>query len=187
MDDALSDHHPVSVPEHPAPEEAISTGAKPGEKSQLDRLKKRMRSAREDREPLELPIPGSGDELVAKYRVLDYEELQRLEKRGAKMAQSGDTQAGLNITMDTIAQACVGIFLAQEDGSLKPLNEVDPSYGDEPVRYDERFAEVAGVDAEGKVRVLIRRAFPTDLSIIAHLARISNWMESTNDADDEGF
>jgi hypothetical protein len=186
MDDALNYQHPVEPPEHSAPGEAISTGPKP-DTSRLERLRERRRAAREDREPLDLPIPGYADELVARYRILDYEELQKLQKRGGEMARSGDKEAGLKVTIDTISQACVGIFLAEEDGSLRPLNEVDPDYGDEPVRYDERFAEVVDIDAEGKVRVLIRRAFPSDLSIIAHLERISNWMESTNDADDEGF
>jgi hypothetical protein len=186
MDDVLKDHHPVDPPEHPAPAEAISTGAKL-ETSRLERLRERRRAAREDRDPLDLPIPGYGDELIARYRVLDYDELQKLQKRGGEMARSGDKEAGLKVTIDTIAQACVGIFLAEEDGSLRPLNEVDPSYGDEPVRYDERLAEVVGIDAEGKVRILIRRAFPSDLSIIAHLERIDSWMSSTNDADDAGF
>jgi hypothetical protein len=185
MDDALKDHHPVPPPEHTTPEEAISTGAKP-DASRLERLRERRRAAREDRAPLDLPIPGYGDELIARYRVLDYEELQKFQKRGGEMARSGDKEAGLKVTIDTIAQACVGIFLAEE-GGLRPLNEVDPGYGDDPVRYDERFAEVVAVDAEGKVRTLIRKAFPSDLAIIAHLERIDNWMSSSNEADDAGF
>jgi hypothetical protein len=186
MPDFLKDQHPVTPPEHPAPKEAISTAAKPVE-SQLDRLKKRRREARENREPLDLPIPGYGDELVARYRVLDYDELRKLETRGAKMAQAGDTEAGLKVTMDTIAQACVGIFLRQDDGSIKALNECVSEFGDEPIRYDERLAETVGVDAEGKVRVVIRRVFPTDLAILGHLAQISNWMEGVNDTDDQDF
>lgn len=187
MPDALVDQNPVTPPEANPPKEAISTGPKPAQQSQLERLKKRRREARENREPLDLPIPGYGDELVARYRVLDYDELQKLERRGSKMAQAGDTEAGLKVTMDTIAQACIGIFLRQDDGSLKPLNECVTEFGDEPVRYDARLAETVGVDAEGKVRVVIRRVFPTDLSIIGHLAQISNWMEGVNDTDDEGF
>ena len=186
MADALKDEYPVDPPEHSPPEGLISTGAKP-DVSRLERLRERRRAAREDRAPLDLPIPGYGDELIARYRVLDYGELQKLQKRGGDMARSGDKEAQLKVTMDTIAQACVGVFLAEEDGSLRPLNEVDPDYGDDPVRYDERFAEVVQVDAEGKVRTLIREAFPSDLAILAHLERLDSWMSSTNDADDEGF
>jgi hypothetical protein len=154
--------------------------------SQLDRLKERRRRAREEREPLDLDIPGYGGELVARYRVLSFEEMEKLQDRGGKMARAADIEVELKITMDTIAAACVGIFL-REDGKLRPLNEVDAKFGDEPVRYDERLAEAVGVDSEGKVRILIRRMFPTELSIIGHLQRVSNWMSGVNDADDEDF
>lgn len=154
--------------------------------SPLDRLKERRRKAQEERDPLDLDIPGYGGELVARYRVLSFEEMEKLQERGGKMAQVADKEAELKITMDTIAAACVGIFL-REDDKLRPLNEVDAKFGDEPVRYDERLAEAVGVDSEGKVRVLIRRMFPTELSILAHLQRISNWMEGVNDVDDRDF
>jgi hypothetical protein len=168
---------PVEVP--------IERPKKPA--TQLDRLKERRRKLAEDRPPLDLAIPGYGDELVARYRVLDFDEMQKLRERGGKMAQAQDREAELKVTMDTIAAACVGIFCRQEDGTLKPLNEIAPEFGDEPVRYDSRLAEAVGVDSEGKVRVLILQMFPTELSIIGHLGQIDAWMSGLNEADDSDF
>jgi hypothetical protein len=176
------------VPQDPAEEFETPPTPVPPEKavSQLDRLKERRRKAREDREPLELDIPGYGGELVAKYRVLDYDELEKLEEKGLKMARAQEGEVKMKITIDTIAKACVGIFLREGD-NLRPLNEVDSKFGDEPVCYDERLAGAVGVDHGRKVRTLIREMFPTDLSIFSHLDRISNWMEGVNDADDQDF
>jgi len=160
--------------------------------SQLERLKQRRRKLAEERRPLDLAIPGWEDiegwgTLVGRYRVLDYEELEQLKKRGMKMARTQDPETELKITIDTIAAACVGIFCRQENGTMKPLNETDPAFGDEPVRYDERLADAIGADAEGKVRTLIRQMFPTELSIFGHLERIDGWMSGINQGDDEDF
>jgi hypothetical protein len=173
---------PPTIEDAPAPPKG-----KPS--NQFERLKELRRKMGEERPPLELAIPGYNDELVARYRVLDYDEMERLQRRGGKMAQAQDREAQLKVTMDSIAAACVGMFVRQEDGALKPMNECpsDLDLGDEPIRYDERLAKVLGIDSQGKVRVLIREMFPTELSIIGHLERIDAWMSGVSESDDEDF
>jgi hypothetical protein len=169
-----------SVHDAPTPQ-----GAKPAE-TQLDRLKERRRKVRETRDPLQLEIPEYGGELVAAYRVLGWEEMTKLREKGNQMAAANDPEAELKVTMSTIAAACVGFYVRQDDGDLKPLNETVESFGDEPVRYDSRLAEALGIDTD-RVWVVIREMFPTDLSIISHLAEISRWMESSRSEDDADF
>ena len=179
----MNDEHRAA----PEGEEEIVTPSSGKPSNQLERLKEHRRRLNEEREPLDLAIPGYSDELVARYRVLDYDEMDKLRRRGGRMAQAQDREAELKVTMNTIAAACVGIFVRQEDGTLAPLNEQAPEFGEEPVRYDGRLASALGVDSEGKVRTLIRRMFPTELSIIGHLERIDAWMSGVSEDDDGDF
>ncbi len=160
--------------------------AKPAAGNRLDRLKQRREKVNEKRDALKLQIPEYGEELVAAYRVLSFEELKKLNEKGREMAAANDPRAELKVTCDTIAAACVGFYTLDEDGSEIPLNEVDESLGDEPIVYNAKLAEALGVETK-LVRELIEAIFPTDLSIIAHLAEISRWMESNRASDDADF
>src|SRR4051812_42606756 len=83
----------------------VQPSAKPAA-NRLDRLKEKRRKVNEKREPLKLQIPEYGDELVAAYRVLEFEELKKLNDKGREMAAANDPRAELKITCDTIAAAC---------------------------------------------------------------------------------
>lgn len=159
--------------------------AKPDAASPLDQLKERRRKLQEERDPLMLDIPGYGGRLVAGYKVLDWEVIKGIRDKGADMARANDQNAELKVTIDTIAAACVGIFLS-EDGKTTPLNETLAEFGDDPVLYDNRLAKALGIDTD-RVRVVIREIFPTDLSIFSHLEEISRWMEFENSEVDEDF
>lgn len=159
--------------------------AKPAS-NRLDSLKEKRRKVRQKRDPLKLEIPEYGGELVAAYRVLDWEEMARLREKGNEMAAANDLEAELKVTCDTIAAACVGFFTTDDEGKPMPLNETEDEFGDQPILYDSRLARILEIDTD-KVRILIREMFPTDLSIIAHLAEISRWMESNRASDDSDF
>jgi hypothetical protein len=169
-------------------DDEVASPAKPT--NQLERLKELRRKRGEERRPLDLAIPGYEDQLIARYRVLDHDKVEKLKRRVRKMVQAQDDDAELKGAMDTIAAACVGMFVRQEDGSLKPMNECpsDLELGDEPIRYDERLAEVLGIDSEGKVRTLIFQMFGEEGLIIEnHFQRIDAWMSGVNEDDDEDF
>ena len=176
---------PGSGHDGPSVDDPTRKDAAKAPENAIERLREKRRKVRAPREPLKLEIPGYGDTLVAAYRNLDWEELKTLREKGGEMAATNDKDAELKVTMDTIAEACVG-FYVRESGELVPLNETVEAFGTEPVCYDSRLAEALGIDTN-RVRTLIREMFPTDLSIIAHLAEISRWMESTRAEDDESF
>lgn len=195
MPDEQKAVEPPAIDDAPEPEGAAGITLPPPPKkpaNQFDRLKEHRRRLAAGREPLDVAIPGYNDELVARYRVLDYDELQKLRRRGGKMAQAQDPEAELKVTMDTIAAACVGMFVRQEDGSLLLMNECpsDLDLGDEPICYDERLAEVLGIElpTQSKVRSLIYQVFgEEDLLIFGHLERIDGWMSGINEDDDQDF
>jgi hypothetical protein len=164
---------------------AEKPSAKPAA-NRLDRLKKKREQVNQEREPLKLQIPEYGDELVAAYRVLNFEELNKLLERGEAMTAQGDPRAKFKVSCDTIAAACVGFYTLDENGEEIPLNEIDESLGEEPITYKDKLAEALGVETR-KVRELIEEIFPTDLSIMAHLGEISRWMESNRESDDADF
>jgi hypothetical protein len=180
---------PGATPEgHDGPsvdDKPVQPSAKPAE-NRLDSLKEKRRKVRTKRDPLKLEIPEYGADLVAAYRVLDFEELKKLREKGEEMAAANDPRAELKVNCDTIAAACVGFYTLAEDDSEIPLNETEESFGDEPIVYDSRLAEALGVETK-LVRELILAIFPTDLSVIAHVAQISRWMESTRANDDADF
>lgn len=158
-------------------------GAKPT--TQLERLKAEREKATERREPLDLPLPGYSL-LVARYRALTYEEIEKLLDKGRKMVKAHEPEFRLKITMDSLAKACVGMFTRTEAGDLLPVNELKEDYGDEPVLYDGRLADALGLEAD-TARAVIREAFPHDLAIFAHWEEVSSWMEDTAAEDDQDF
>lgn len=177
----------AAVPDLDGPaldDKPVPAATKPAENA-LDRLKEKRRKVRRAREPLKLDIPDYDGDLVAAYRVLDWPEMKALREKGNAMAATNDPGAELKVTADTIAAACVGFYGQGREG-LVPLNELKEEYGDEPVIYDDRLADALGIETKS-VRTLIFEMFPTDLSIIAHLAEISRWMESSRSEDDEDF
>src|SRR4051812_23283227 len=82
--------------------------------NRLDSLKEKRRRVRKPRKPLELEIPEYGGELVAAYRVLDWEELTKLREKGTEMSAANDPKAELKVTCDTIAAACVGFYVRED-------------------------------------------------------------------------
>jgi hypothetical protein len=161
--------------------------------SLADQIEARRRQLSEERKPLDLPLPGYGDLLIARYRSLDHDELKDIAKGQREMVARRDNNAELKMMCDTLSRACVGIFTTRK-GELVALEEADlPELEgfQGVVRYDRNLAKVARLAFETDERVsarkIIRRLFVEDVSLIAHYSDVDTWMTSAREEDDDGF
>lgn len=146
--------------------------------SMLGKLRQRREQLSQDREPLELPIPGYNGDLVAKYRVLPWQEI-RLAAEKADRDKSPLSE--LMAACDMLIKSCVGMYVQGNDG-LEPI-DADAAA---PVGYDARLAGLLGYEAE-TAREVIRRLFNNDLALAAHHADVAEWWQSTGQEDEERF
>jgi len=172
---------------------ALDEGAAPAEapRSLADELEADRKSMASERVPLELELPGYGSKLVAKYRVLDGDELEKLSERQRKMSLSHDKKAVLKSMCDTIIAACVGFFTTR-DGDLVPLEDAMPELGVEgPIRYDRNLARALRIemDENPTARSILVDAFGNgenvELLILAHYRDLDQWMGAANVTDDQ--
>jgi hypothetical protein len=150
--------------------------------SPLDQLKNQYQEVQESRgHTVELNVPGYNDELVATYRLLTTDEVEKLVKRHTKI--KSNTQKNLQIAMSILGAACEGIHL-RVNGELQSLQEIKEL--DAPVRFNKTLADILGFDATSSRDVLLA-VFPTDWSIIEQYRQLSRWMNDTTKEDFDDF
>jgi hypothetical protein len=164
----------------------------PGPLSLADELAADRQRLGEEREPLDLPLPGYGDKLVARYRVLDGKELRKLSHRQRQMALQKDKQAEVKGMCDTLIEACVGFFTTQGD-ELVPLQDAMPELADVPVPigYDRNLAKAVklSIEPHTTAREIVRQVFggDKDLLLLAHYRDVDLWMSAANLSDGQDF
>jgi hypothetical protein len=108
-----------------------------GPESPLSALRSRRKQIHRDT-TTEIPIPGFGGELVARYRVLPFEEVNQIERKNIRLHQD-PAEREINTYADELIAACVEI-LVRQDGELIPASD-----DDRPVTYtDPRLADGLG-------------------------------------------
>jgi len=142
----------------------------------------------DQREPLELAIPGYGGELVAVYQPLEWSVVNKLIHR---VVGSNDELVELLAAADLLAQACVDVKILSGDG-LKPISEVANDVEDgTPVRYDDNLAKAVGVtdqvDPAHPARSTVIAVFGNDFAVVAHQNQVVNWIRSGGMRVDEDF
>src|SRR6185312_3798250 len=101
----------------------------------------------EEREPHIFDVPGYGEKLAVKYRVLKHEEIKEIQGGIARRAAAGEENAVLIGFCQTLARACVGLY-TKRDGEYVALQEAE-DLGADPIRWgDERLAGVFGLEGE---------------------------------------
>lgn len=155
--------------------------------SLLGELRAKRESLSREREPQAFEIPGYGDALVAKYRVLGFEEQRVIAERMAKMLRTRDDDAPLKAAADRLIEACVG-FYTREDGKLVPLEDRIPG-ADGPVRYDLTLARAVGLElGEGaKARDVVFGVLVKPEVLVEHAYDVESWMGVARTEDDEDF
>lgn len=177
------------MPEH---DEGPDLAAVPEPQSERANLLARVRELREEAQGdhhLDLPLPGLGDYVWARFRPFPFEKTERKieEFRRAQGKQPIIVKAAC----DTLIEACEQIMLLPErfkgdpgqgGANLIPIDdEAVP-----PIRFDERLAEAFGFNKPSMTaRQVVRAMFPTEQSIVAMNVRVSEWMQDVTRESDQ--
>lgn len=159
------------------------------EVSSLDRLRKQHAELRKER-TLEIRIPGWNGLLWAVYTPVRAADMRKMAERINRLAGNGTVEDDLAAAADLIITACKEI-LTVVDGKKIPL-AAEANY-DEPIRFDDRLAEIAGFTAESARDVLFG-VFPQfeDGSVIestvnAHALEIADWISNVDQEVSDEF
>jgi hypothetical protein len=135
----------------------------------------------------EIPVPGYGDELVAEYRIIPWDDEQAIEQKAAKSKHV--TRRHLHMWMDQLIAACVQLHV-RRDGELVPL---DP---EQPVRWgDPRLAQGLELPENPTARQILEAVFAdvqedperVPYVISDHHTEFVLWMAGKpDDAEDDG-
>ena len=137
---------------------------------------------------IKITIPGWSGRLIAVYKAMEWEEVERLAKKFKKDTAPGHTLRG---AQDHLIAACEEILIIQGalDSDPVPLHEAIPDFGPEPVRYDQRLAQATKKDVGEKAsaRAVIAAVFPNDESVMAHHRAYENKVSFVDEQDAEDF
>ena len=128
-----------------------------------ERLARRRGELRAER-TIDIPVPGYEDSVVARYRPLSYHALRRIGKRADQ--EKDEIQAELNMAVDTLINACEGLYGRDENGGLSPLGYV----------WNKKAAvELFGVPEDEAVdaRSALLSVFPSEMLAVLHWSEYS--------------
>lgn len=147
--------------------------------SVLDQIKARRAKLHESR-TLDLNIPGYGGALVARYAPLPYDKFRSIQDRNEKTAMS-DGEREVNVAIDTLMNACLGIFI-REEGELRPLEH--ESYH---VKYDGSLMQALDLNEPIDPRHTVKEVFPSDIAIMTQFTRFIEWQTGEDAAIDSSL
>jgi hypothetical protein len=144
----------------------------------MDQLRK-THAEMVDNETVDLDIPNYKGQLVARYRVLSNEELEKIAKR-IRRAFKGqrDRQADMVLALaeDGLIASCTGLYFRDDEGELQQL--MADGF---PIVYDHNLAEFLNVEA-ANARDTVLAVFGgshRDMSVVDHYMRIIRWMRDS--------
>jgi hypothetical protein len=155
-----------------------------------DRLRAAYAAGEGERSTI-IPIaPGRYRDLAAEYRPIDWELRRRLQR---KAQRSGDTgaEAEADFQAVLVADACKAIVMRPAPGKdYVPLHTLLEQFGDVPIRFDTRLAEVLGMtliggESEGDI---CRLVFGDRGAFEVHMTQLTTWSTQVlpDDEEDEG-
>jgi hypothetical protein len=168
------------------PVEVNGSGELPSPTGEPDSVLQALRARRQthaaDRH-VDLDVPGYRGLLVLRLGPIPSQTMSRLRERAER---SRSPERDYNLNADTLIAACRQVL-----GRARPTDElqllVDPE--GEPVRIDERLAELLGVegvkDARGMLRVLYEGANSPELAVAAAGGQYVEWASGANNEIDE--
>jgi len=141
-----------------------------GKMSNADRIRaKREEIAGETTEIFD--IPGYDGDLAARYRRMEWSEIQKV---GERARASKHPQKELHGQADIIAAACVELLVRSETNpeEYERFGEVEG----EPVRFDHNLCQIMGWGDIKTGRETVRAMFINDLAVSMHHQVILAWM-----------
>lgn len=156
----------------------------------LTRLKAKRERIRVERR-LFLDIPGYGGELVAEYRPLSWDTLNKI---GTKAEKSKSDRKALMAHADTIATACVELHVQKAGdpstrtsaGLMLQAGNPDFEWDGEPIRFDDQLARGFGF-AVRSARQCVFDLFNDEVMVTTHHNELAEWMQTSETEDDDVF
>lgn len=145
--------------------------------SMLDQLKRQREKIAEPR-TLELDVPGYNRLLVAVMGPIRWEDLKAI---GVRNEQSRDERKELHAQAETLAKACLGIYVREEVGA--ELKSIDPN--GETVRFDDTLTDLLDGPKLKRARDVVLWLFNDDVAVTAAHAIYSQWRVETQPDEDE--
>lgn len=164
---------------------SAAAAASPNGSSLLSGLRAKRAAISEERK-LELPIPGYGGELVARYKWIEFEEINKLVKKAEKRSQ--DPLVDVKLAADVLVRMCEEVLI-EVDGKLVPLGEAVREFDGETIDYtDPRLAEAVGVAGDLPERPTARESliaiFGNKFALVQHSNEVTEW---ARESEPEGF
>lgn len=158
--------------------------------SMLTRLKAKRERIREERR-LFLDVPGYGGEIVAEYRPLSWDTLNKI---GTKAEKSKSDRKALMAHADTIATACVELHVQKPGdpstripiGRMLEAGNAGFTWDGEPIRFDHQLARGFEFKATS-ARQAVFDLFNDEVAVTTHHNELAEWMQDTDVNDDEAF
>jgi len=154
----------------------------------LSDLRKKRDSLGEQREPLQLDIPGYDGELVVEYKYVPFKEMRARSQ--AIMRQKASADRDIGAACDTLVLCCQAIYMRVQD-RLVNIAATDPEI---PTTYgDERLAEALGFTINlqnkdhGPARQGVLETFRNEYTIFDQAAKVTRWLQNTHRTIDEEF
>lgn len=124
----------------------------------------------------DLPIPGYGNLLVARFRPYAIAKSERKSK-GLRDRAERDEPFLLDASCDTLIDACEQIMV-QKPGWDEPR----PIDDEMPIKFDARLAELLDIELpeRGGARAVVKALFPTEQSIIATSIEVTRWLNTVS-------
>jgi len=149
------------------------------EASIMDLLQADMQELAESKD-VYIPVKGYGRTGVQiRYGLPDKgRELSDIARKVEREVKDRYTR-NITIAIDTMIHLCLGIYV-QPEGVAEPVM-LDPDETGEPVRFDNEFAKILGIETEVKsARQVVRRLFNNnDMAIISHAEKLQRWLQDT--------
>lgn len=188
MEDEQQQHIEDEAADEEAEEVAPSTNG-----SISDELRALRQRVVDDKDTL-IDIPGYDGKLVAKYRKLEYPDVEAINRRVERLREKHHPNATLLGHCDFLSTSLVGIYLRKDPSKpqdLEPLTNGYPSIGDGEASWEDAAKVVlpddAQLPADADRRHAVRAVFGNDLAIAPHHVELSMWMSSAWQEDDESF
>lgn len=185
-----------------SPADALSGAETPSEPSAgverppavIDRLRRAYAAGESERTTV-IPIaPGRYQDLAAKYRPLDPNLRRKLQRRAERTGAFG-TEANLTFQSTLLVDACLSIMIRPEPGAeweeAHRVPGADKIAHGEPVRFDERLAQILGMELIGgeTPAMIARLVFGDEPAFDVHYTQFSTWstqlVPDGEDEDDE--
>jgi hypothetical protein len=141
-----------------------------------------LRKAREEvlaADTLDLDVPHYRGKLVARYRVLSNEEIEKMSKRVRRQFRGDKEQAHMVLAMaqDGLIESCTGLYFRDDNGDLQQLT-ADGA----PMVYDVNLANFLQLGELDSARQVVLEVFggpDKDMSLVDHYIRVVKWMRDT--------